>query len=99
MRSDARMLMDVRVVVVTTLLMASLIIQYTVSEFLPINYLYMTAGLTYALTLLYIGVGQGLRSRKINLAIQITRGLLVQTLLFYFTGGLDSPFSFLYLAS
>src|SRR5216684_8913020 len=97
MPSDARMLIAVRVVVVTTLLMASLIIQYTVSEFLPINYLYMTAGLTYALTLLYIGVGQVLRSRKINLAIQITGDLLVETVLVYFTGGLDSPFSFLYL--
>ena len=99
MPSDARMLIAVRVVVVTTLLMASLIIQYTVSEFLPINYLYMTAGLTYALTLLYIGVGQVLRSRKINLAIQITGDLLVETVLVYFTGGLDSPFSFLYLVS
>jgi two-component system sensor histidine kinase PilS (NtrC family) len=99
MPSDARMLIAVRVVVVTTLLLASLIIQYTVSEFLPINYLYMTAGLTYALTLLYIGVGQVLRSRKINLAIQITGDLLVETVLVYFTGGLDSPFSFLYLVS
>src|SRR5260221_3658116 len=59
----------------------------------------MTAGLTYALTLLYIGVGQVLRSRKINLAIQITGDLLVETVLVYFTGGLDSPFSFLYLVS
>ncbi len=99
MPSDARMLIAVRVVVVTTLLLASLIIQYTVSEVLPINYLYMTAGLTYALTLLYIGVGQVLRSRKINLAIQITGDLLVETVLVYFTGGLDSPFSFLYLVS
>src|SRR5258708_37169690 len=96
MRSDARMLMDVRVVVVTTLLLASLIIQYTVSEFLPINYLYMTAGLTYALTLLYIGVGQVLRSRKINLAIQITGDLLVETRLVYFNVGLIPPVSVLF---
>jgi two-component system sensor histidine kinase PilS (NtrC family) len=99
MPTDARLLIAVRVVVVTTLLMASLIIQYTVSEFLPINYLYLTAGLTYGLTLLYIGVGRVLRSRKINLAIQIVGDLLVETVLVYFTGGLDSPFSFLYLVS
>jgi two-component system, NtrC family, sensor histidine kinase PilS len=99
MPTDARLLIAVRVVVVTTLLMASLIIQYTVSEFLPINYLYLTAGLTYGLTLLYIGVGRVLRSRKINLAIQIAGDLLVETVLVYFTGGLDSPFSFLYLVS
>lgn len=99
MPSDARMLIAVRVVVVTTLLLGALIIQYTVKELLPINYLYTTAGVTYALTLLYIGVGQLLRSRKINLAIQLAGDLLVETLLVYFTGALDSPFSFLYLVS
>jgi len=99
MPSDARMLIAVRVVVVTTLLLAALIIQYTVAEVLPIDYLYATAAVTYGLTLLYIGAGQVIRSRKINLAIQVTGDLLVETLLVYFTGALDSPFSFLYLVS
>ena len=99
MTSDARMLIAVRVIVVTTLLLASLIIQYTVRELLPINYLYIIAGLTYALTLVYIGLGQIIASRKINLMIQIAGDLAVETLLVYFTGGLDSPFSFLYLVS
>ncbi len=99
MPSDARMLIAVRVVVVTTLLLGALIIQYTVKEVLPINYLYSTAGVTYGLTLLYIGAGQIIRSRKINLAIQLAGDLLVETLLVYFTGALDSPFSFLYLVS
>jgi two-component system sensor histidine kinase PilS (NtrC family) len=93
------MLIAVRVVVISTLLLAALIIQYTVRELLPINYLYTTAGVTYALTLGYIGVAQVVRSRKINLAIQTAGDLLVETLLVYFTGGLDSPFSFLYLVS
>src|SRR5438876_3665963 len=99
MPSDARMLIAVRVVVITTLLMAALIIQYTVRELLPINYLYTTAGVTYALTLLYIGAAQLIASRKLNLAVQTAGDLLVETLLVYFTGGLDSPFSFLYLVS
>ena len=99
MPTDARMLIAVRVVVVTTLLLAALIIQYTVRELLPINYLYTTAGITYGLTLVYIGVGQLLASRKINLVIQIAGDLVVETVLVYFTGGLDSPFSFLYLVS
>jgi len=93
------MLIAVRVVVVTTLLLGALIIQYTVAEVLPIDYLYATAAVTYGLTLLYIGVGQIIRSRKINLAIQVAGDLLVETLLVYFTGALDSPFSFLYLVS
>src|SRR5437588_12101925 len=99
MHQDARMLIAVRVVVVTTLVLAALIIQYTVRELLPINYLYTTAGVSYALTLFYIGVGRVVGSRKINLAIQTAGDLLVETLLVYFTGGLDSPFSFLYLVS
>ncbi|MBV9495119.1 MAG: hypothetical protein JOZ54_12795 [Acidobacteria bacterium] len=99
MPSDARMLIAVRVVVVTTLLMASLIIQYTVTELLPINYIYLTAVVTYALTLVYIAFGQLVPSRRANLLIQVGGDLLVETLLVYFTGGLDSPFSFLYLVS
>jgi len=99
MHSDARTLIAIRVVVVTTLLLGSLIIQYTVRELLPISYIYLTAALTYALTLVYIGVAQILSSRKLNLMIQIAGDLIVETLLVYFTGGLDSPFSFLYLVS
>ncbi len=99
MPSDARMLIAVRVVVVTTLLLASLIIQYTVRELLPINYLYLITGVTYTLTLVYIGAAKFLRSRKINIAIQVSGDLAVETFLVYFTGGVDSPFSFLYLVS
>ncbi len=99
MSSDARMLIAVRVIVVTTLLVAALIIQYTAPEILQINYLYLTAGLVYALTLVYVTLGRVITSRKINIMIQIGGDLLVETLLVYFTGGLDSPFSFLYLVS
>jgi two-component system sensor histidine kinase PilS (NtrC family) len=98
MPSDARMLIAIRVVVVTTLLLAALIIQYTVRELLPINYLYTSAAITYGLTLFYIGIGH-VASRKINLIIQTAGDLVVETVLVYFTGGLDSPFSFLYLVS
>jgi two-component system sensor histidine kinase PilS (NtrC family) len=99
MPSDARTLIAIRVVVVTTLLLGALIIQYTVRELLPINYVYLTAGVTYILTLLYIAVGQMVGSRGVNLAFQIGGDLLIETFLVYFTGGLDSPFSFLYLVS
>ncbi len=97
--SDARTLIAVRVVVVTTLLLAALIIQYTVRELLPINYLYIITGLTYALTLVYISLLIVIDSRQVNLMIQIGGDLVIVSLLVYFTGGLDSPFSFLYLVS
>jgi two-component system, NtrC family, sensor histidine kinase PilS len=97
--SDARMLIAVRVVVVTTLLLGSLIIQFTVKQLLPINYIYTAAGLTYGMTLCYIVMGVLIRNRTLNLSVQIGGDLIVETLLVYFTGGLDSPFSFLYLVS
>ena len=99
MSNDVRMLIAVRVVVVTTLLLATLIIQYTIRDVLPIDYLYVAAGVTYALTLLYIGLAFTFPSRTLNHAIQTGGDILVETLLVYFTGGLDSPFSFLYLVS
>src|ERR1700741_3125740 len=97
--SDTLIRIAVRVVVVTTLLLAALIIQYTVGEVLPINYLYIAAGATYVLTLIYIALGFTIASRGLNVMIQIAGDLAVETLLVYFTGGLDSPFSFLYLVS
>src|SRR4030095_5789618 len=99
MSRDTRMLIAVRVVVVTTLLLAAVIIQYTARAILPLNYLYTIAGITYVLTLAYIVLGHLIASRRINLMIQTGGDLLVETLLVYFTGGLDSPFSFLYLVS
>ena len=97
--SDARMVIAIRVIVVTTLLLAALIIQYTVREILPINYIYLIAGMTYVLTLIYIALGRLIESRYINLMVQMGGDLLVETLLVYFTGGLDSPFSFTYLVT
>ena len=99
MSTDTRMLIAVRVIVVTTLLLAALIIQYTVREVLPLDYLYVAAGVTYALTLAYITLAFLVPSRVVNLTVQIGGDLIVETLLVYFTGGLDSPFSFLYLVS
>ncbi len=93
------MLIAVRVVVVTSLLLTALIIQFGADIVLPIDYIYMITGLTYALTLIYIGLGRLIPSRNLNIYIQSLGDLVVETLLVYFTGGLDSPFSFLYLVS
>lgn len=94
-----RTLVAIRVVVVTTLLLAALIIQSTADVLLPLNYLYLVTGLTYALTLVYIAIGRFVQSRSLNLYIQSLGDIVLETLLVYFTGGVDSPFSFLYLVS
>lgn len=95
------MLMAVRVVVITTLLLAALLIQFTVRDrmILPIDYLYLITGATYAMTIIYALVNHFVASREANLYVQLSGDLAVVTSLVYFTGGLDSPFSFLYLVT
>lgn len=93
------MLIAIRVVVVTSLILAALIIQFTSEIVLPISYLYLTAGVCYALTLVYIIISKSIASTATNLYIQFAGDVFVETMLVYFTGGLDSPFSFLYLVS
>ena len=99
MQAEVRTFITIRVVVVTTLLIAVLIVQFTIGAGLPINYLYLVSGVTYLLTILYVAVARRVRDRTVNLSIQIAGDLIVETLLIYYTGGLDSPFSFLYLVS
>ncbi|HUP64682.1 MAG TPA: ATP-binding protein [Thermoanaerobaculia bacterium] len=98
-QADPRMLIAIRVVVVTSLILAALIIQFTSEIVLPISYLYLTAGVCYALTLVYIIISKSIASTATNLYIQFAGDVFVETMLVYFTGGLDSPFSFLYLVS
>lgn len=98
-RSDVHWLIAIRVIVVTTLLLAALIIQYTVDLDLPINYIYVTAAMAYGLTFVYIALDRFAVSRVVNLYTQVLGDILLETMLVYFTGALDSPFSFLYLVS
>ena len=98
-RSDVHWLIAIRVVVVTTLLLAALIIQFTAELDLPINYIYFTAAVAYLLTFLYIALDRMFGKRVITLYAQIVGDIALETMLVYFTGGLDSPFSFLYLVS
>lgn len=98
-RSDVHWLIAIRVIVVTTLLLAALIIQYTAELDLPINYIYVTAALAYGLTFIYVALDRIVRSRAVTLYAQIVGDIALETMLVYFTGGLDSPFSFLYLVS
>ncbi|MDX1643821.1 MAG: ATP-binding protein [Thermoanaerobaculia bacterium] len=60
--------------------------------------LYLIAGLTYLANLAYIALMRLLRGRhRLQAYIQFFGDLLLVTLLVYFFGGLESPFSVLYL--
>ncbi|HVR44410.1 MAG TPA: ATP-binding protein [Thermoanaerobaculia bacterium] len=99
-QADPRLLIAIRVVVVTTLILAALIIQFTAGDIVvPLDYLYFVAGVCYALTIAYIIAGRLIRNRATNLYIQFAGDVFIETMLVYFTGGIDSPFSFLYLVT
>ncbi|MFN2239469.1 MAG: nitrogen regulation protein NR(II) [Thermoanaerobaculia bacterium] len=100
-QSDPRMLIAIRVVVITSLVLAALIIQFTapLEIVLPINYLYLVAGVCYALTIAYIAAVRLVENVAVNYYVQFAGDVFIITMLVYFTGGLDSPFSFLYLVT
>jgi two-component system sensor histidine kinase PilS (NtrC family) len=98
-QTTPRTLIAVRVVVVTTLLVAALIIQFTAVTLFPIGYIYRIAGAAYLMTLGYIVLERWPGSRTLKISIQLAGDLLLETALVYFTGGWDSPFSSLYLVT
>src|SRR5512135_52970 len=98
--SRIKWLMFFRAMVVTLLLGATVILQFRESSFFLYVYpvsLYALIGFTYALTLLYILLLRHVRSLKSFAYAQILGDVIFITLLIYFTGGISSIFSWVYL--
>jgi len=92
-----RWLLGLRIVVISTLFLGILLIQGSSEQILPLQHFYEVILLTYGLSLIYIGlylVRFSLRSQTI---VQLVGDTAVITALVYYTGGIFSPFSFLYL--
>ncbi len=100
--SKIQWLMFFRAVVVTLLLGATAIVQIKESQFFkyasPI-YPYLLIGLTYVLTLIYALLLGRIRRLKAFAYVQILGDVFFVTLLIYFTGGIESIFSWVYLLS
>jgi two-component system sensor histidine kinase PilS (NtrC family) len=98
--SRIQWLMFFRVMVVTLLLGATVIVQLRESSFFryvsPV-YFYALIGFTYALTLAYALLLRRVRSLKPFAYAQILGDVFFITLLIYFTGGVSSIFSWVYL--
>lgn len=95
-------LMFFRAVVVTFLLGATAIVQLRQSQFfqhVPALYLYALIGFTYALTLIYAFLLPRVKNFRIFAYGQILGDVFFITLLIYFTGGIASIFSWVYLLS
>ena len=100
--SKIKWLMFFRAVVVTLLLGATAIVQIKESQFFqhvsPLP-LYILIGFTYTLTLIYAVLLRRIRGLKVFAYGQILGDVFFITLLIYFTGGIESIFSWVYLLS
>ena len=90
-------LMTYRVVVITTLLISTFIIELVFHPEVPLRAFYVLGAGTYLLTLIYAGLYRRLKERPLFMALQLCGDLGVVTGLIYATGGSESPLSFLYL--
>jgi two-component system sensor histidine kinase PilS (NtrC family) len=98
--SRIQWLMFFRAVVVTLLLGATVIVHLRDSSFFryvsPV-YFYVLIGFTYALTLVYVFLLRRVQNLKPFAYVQILGDVFFITLLIYFTGGISSIFSWVYL--
>src|SRR5712664_2149063 len=90
-------LMAFRVVVITTLMVSTFVIELLYRPLLSLQSFYVLAVVTYAMTIAYAFLSRALRAVNPQIYAQLLGDLLVVTGFVYLTGGAESPFSFLYL--
>lgn len=97
-----RWLIFFRAVVVTILLGATAVLQWQAKGFFPLDTLfpiYSLLGVTYGLTLLYYFLLPRIQNLKPFAYGQILGDIVFITALIYFTGGVESIFSWIYILS
>jgi len=92
-----RWLIGLRLLAVTALLIGVLLVQTTTDELLPIGSLARITGATYLLSLLWLVMELRRVPAPICGVAQLAGDLLLISAIVYVTGGLWSPFPFLYL--
>jgi two-component system sensor histidine kinase PilS (NtrC family) len=96
LKRSLRFLTIIRLVVISTIVLSSILIQAAAGLVLPLTPLYALAGLAFTLSGLYAYAGQRLKPAA-QAYLQLTGDVFLVTALVYFSGGADSVFSFLYL--
>lgn len=90
-------LIGLRLVVVTTLLLGVLVVQLNTQQILPLRDFYALILIAYGCSLVYLVLYLRKPSTHLQAITQLGGDLALVTGLVYFTGGVASPFSFLYL--
>jgi two-component system, NtrC family, sensor histidine kinase PilS len=88
----------IRVIVVSTLLLSAFLIQLTFDIALPLNPIYYLAAFAFSISIASV-LSLGRIPSEMNAAVQIMGDLAVITGLVYVSGGPESNFTFLYLAT
>lgn len=97
-RDKLKWLMALRVVIVTVVLGSSIVLQIGYHRPLhPNSVFYLLIAGTYLLTIGYSIALNSIRSLRYFAALQLVLDLLLETVLIYYTGGIDSPFSLIYM--
>jgi len=92
-----RRLIGLRLVVISTLFLGVLLIQVNTQLILPLRSFYGLILFAYGLSLLYLILHMRALPPNVQAAIQLVGDLVIVTGFVYATGGVFSPFSFLYL--
>lgn len=96
-RNAIRWLLGIRLVVISTLFIGILIIQVNTQLLLQLEHFYWLILLSYGLSLIYLVLYLRELPTRLQAVIQLLGDIGVVSGFVYFTGGLYSPFSFLYL--
>lgn len=97
LRRQLQWLMTFRVVITTTLLVCTFVIELLFRPLLPLLPFYALAVSAYLLTLVYAGALRSRRAPRMQAYLQLAGDAAIITGFVYLTGGAQSPFSFLYL--
>ncbi|HXH27609.1 MAG TPA: ATP-binding protein [Candidatus Polarisedimenticolia bacterium] len=99
LRRQLNWLMTFRVVIITTLLVCTFVIELLYRPRLPLKAFYLLAIFTYCLTIAWAVMSRSVRAVRVQVYAQLVGDLAIVTGFVYLTGGAESPFSFLYLLS
>jgi two-component system sensor histidine kinase PilS (NtrC family) len=97
LRRKLRWLIAIRAVISTLLLGSATFAQITAPGSFPVDPFFFLIGLTYALTALYAATLGLAESRRWMVDVQLSGDALIVSAFIYFTGGISSYFSSLYV--
>jgi two-component system sensor histidine kinase PilS (NtrC family) len=96
-KRSIRTLIISRLIIVTTLAVAAIVIQLSTNSFLPLEPFYLIILILYGLTLFYLALYRWNTRLRFQANLQIVFDLIIISIMVYVSGGLNSNMYFLYV--